>query len=204
MFLQFFLLLRSHGLPVSLREYLSFLEATLANVHEFDVERFYALAKASLVKHEKFLDVFDRLFEMYFEGKAAVLEPLWFSLPDEWLRKIWERQLTEEEKALIEAMGGLEKLLDRLRNLLEEQKERHEGGNRWIGTGGTSPFGAYGYNPEGIRIGGGETGRHRRAVKVWRERRYRHLAGDVEINTRNISMALRHLRILTREGRPEE
>ena len=203
MFLGFFQLLRSHGLPVSLKEYLVFLEATLAGVHEFGVERFYVLAKTTLVKHEKFLDAFDKLFGHHFRGMEYVPENLLFDLPEEWLRKLWERQLTDEEKALIEAMGGLEKLVERFQQLLEEQKERHEGGHRWIGTGGTSPFGAYGYNPEGFRIGQ-ETSRHRRAVKVWDQRQFRNLADDVEINTRNIRMALRRLRILTREGRHEE
>jgi uncharacterized protein with von Willebrand factor type A (vWA) domain len=203
MFLQFFYLLRNHGLPVSLKEYLVFLEATAAGVHEYGVERFYSLAKTTLVKHEKYLDAFDKIFGHYFRGMERLPDDFFFSLPDDWLRKLWERQLTDEEKAAIEASGGWDSLIERFKRLLEEQKERHEGGNRWIGTAGTSPFGAYGYNPEGFRIGQ-DSGRHRRAVKVWDKREFKNLAGDVEINTRNIRMALRRLRILTREGRPQE
>jgi uncharacterized protein with von Willebrand factor type A (vWA) domain len=202
MFLDFFLLLKRHGLPVSLREHLMLLEALKEGQAAGSVEHFYHLAKSALVKNEQFLDKFDRLFGQYFQGMDQVPMDLPREIPEDWLRKNLEKFLSEEEKAMIEAMGGLEKLMERFKELQEEQEERHEGGNRWIGTGGTSPFGAYGYNPEGFRIGQ-EGSRHRKAVKVWDRRNYRNLDGDAELQTRNLLVALRKLRVLTREGLPD-
>lgn len=203
MFIDFFLLLKSNGLPVTIREHLTLLEALKLGEAEFSVEDFYHLAKATLVKKEQHFDRFDMLFGHYFKGMQLIPDQVVANIPDEWLRKNLEGFLTEEEKAMIEAMGGLEALMERFRQLLEEQHERHEGGNRWIGTGGTSPFGAYGYNPEGFRIGQAGS-RHRRAIKVWDQRQFRNLSDEVELNTRNMKMALRRLRVFTREGVADE
>src|SRR6201986_1400710 len=166
------------------------------------VEDFYYLARTCLVKDEKFFDRFDRVFAAYFKGIVEV-DPLKAEIPEEWLRKLTEKFLTEEEKKLIEALGGWDKLMETLKKRLEEQKGRHQGGNKWIGTGGTSPFGAYGYNPEGIRIGQ-DTNRNFRAVKVWDKREFKDLDGDIELGTRNIKVALRRLRKFARTGAPEE
>ena len=203
MFIDFFYLLKRNGLPVSLRELLTLLEALQMRVVEFSLEDFYALCRATLVKHEEHLDRFDMLFAQYFQTMyQKSLEEI-FKIPEKWLEKgLQERLFTEEEKAMIEAMGGLEKLLERLRELLEKQNERHEGGTQWIGTMGTSPFGMYGYNPEGVRIG--EQGRQGRGVKVWDKRFYKNLADNLELDTRSMKMALRRLRILTRLGRQDE
>lgn len=203
MFLDFFIHLKAHHLPVSLREHLTLLEALDKGLGGMRVEEFYQLARTILIKREQDLDRFDRIFGAYFEGLERVPFPELREIPPDWLAKNLEKILSDEEKAMIEAMGGLEALMERFRKLMEEQDERHEGGNRWIGTGGTSPFGAYGYNPEGFRIGQ-EGSRHRRAVKVWDKRSYRNLDGDVELNTRNIKVALRRLRVLTREGIADE
>jgi uncharacterized protein with von Willebrand factor type A (vWA) domain len=203
MFLNFFYLLKKDGLPVSLHEFLAWMEALEQQVVAPTLEEFYFLSKSILVKHENQLDRFDQLFGQYFHGKEAESRIQSIELPEEWLRKFLERNLTDEEKALIEAMGGLEKLQERFEQLLREQKERHEGGNKWIGTGGTSPFGANGYNPEGYRIGQ-EKSRNRSAVKVWDQRKYANLDDDLELNTRNLKLALKRLRILTREGAPIE
>lgn len=203
MFIDFFLLLKSNGLPVTIREHLTLLEALKLGEAEFSVEDFYHLAKATLVKKEQHFDRFDMLFGHYFKGMQLIPDQVVANIPDEWLRKNLEGFLTEEEKAMIEAMGGLEALMERFRQLLEEQHERHEGGNRWIGTGGTSPFGAYGYNPEGFRIGQAGS-RHRRAIKVWDQRQFRNLSDEVELNTRNMKMAMRRLRVFTREGVADE
>jgi uncharacterized protein len=203
MFIDFFLLLKSNGLPVSIREHLTLLEALKAGEAEFSLEEFYYLARTTLVKKEQHFDRFDMLFGHYFKDMELIPNQLLRDIPEEWLRKNLEKFLTEEEKAMIEAMGGLEALMERFKQLQEEQHERHEGGNKWIGTGGTSPFGAYGYNPEGFRIG--QMGsRHRRAIKVWDQRQFRNLSDEVELNTRNIKVALRRLRILSREGVAEE
>lgn len=199
MFLDFFFLLKSNGIPVTIREHLSLLEALKAGEAKYSVEEFYYLSKAILVKKEQHLDHFDMLFGHFFKGMELIPDQTFREIPEDWLRKNLENFLSEEEKAMIEAMGGLEKLMERFKELLEEQHERHEGGNRWIGTGGTSPFGAYGYNPEGFRIGQAGS-RHRRAIKVWDKRNFKNLSDEVELNTRNIKMALRGLRILTREG----
>ena len=203
MFLDFFLLLKNDGIPVTIREYLTFLEALDEGIAEYSVDDFYYLSRTSLVKHEQHLDRFDLLFKYFFEGVEKIDTEEFMKIPEDWLRKSFVNALTDEEKALIKSMGGLDKLLERLRELMKEQKKRHQGGNKWIGTGGTSPFGAYGYNPEGIRIGQEES-RHRRAVKVWDKRECRDLDDGVELQTRNMKMALRRLRILTREGVDEE
>jgi len=201
MFLDFFLLLKEEGLPVSIGEYLNLLEALNKRVAAFSVEEFYFLSKTILVKHEQFLDRYDILFGQYFHG-VEVDELEQKEIPADWLQKEMDRLFTEEEKAMIEKMGGLEKVMERLKQLLEEQKEKHQGGNKWIGTGGTSPFGHGGYNPEGVRIGGDGGGRS--AIKVWEKRQFQNYASDVELNTRNIKLALKRLRILTREGIEDE
>lgn len=203
MFLDFFLLLKHDGIPVTIREYLTFLEALDEGIAEYNVDDFYYLSRTSLIKHEHHLDRFDLLFKYFFEGVEKIDTEEYMKIPEDWLRKSFVNALTDEDKELIKSMGGLDKLLERLRELMKEQKKRHQGGNKWIGTGGTSPFGAYGYNPEGIRIGQDES-RHRRAVKVWDKREFRDLDDGVELQTRNMKMALRRLRILTREGVDEE
>jgi uncharacterized protein len=201
MFLDFFLLLKEEGLPVSIGEYLNLLEALNKRVTRFSVEDFYFLSKTILIKHEQFLDRYDLLFGKYFHGvELDELEKK--EIPADWLQKEMNRLFTDEEKALIEKMGGLDKLMERLKELMEEQKERHQGGSKWIGTGGSSPFGNSGYNPEGVRIGGGGGGRS--AVKIWDKREFQNYASDVELNTRNIKLALKRLRILTREGIEDE
>jgi uncharacterized protein with von Willebrand factor type A (vWA) domain len=202
MFLDFFMLLKKEGLPVSIREYLLLLEAVQKGVANYSVDDFYYLCKTILIKHEQFLDRFDMLFAHYFKGVQYISQMLEKDIPKDWLENELNRLFTEEEKKLIEAMGGLEALMKRLEELLEQQKERHQGGNTWIGTGGTSPFGNSGFNPEGVRIGG--SGGQRSAVKIWEKRQFRDYADDVELNTRNMKMALRRLRILTREGLEEE
>ena len=203
MFLDFFQLLKEEGIPVTLKEYLTLLEALDKGLVSFQVNDFYYLSRTILVKHEKYLDRFDLLFGMYFQGIEAIPADNLFNIPEEWLRKNSVNDLTDEEKALIEALGGLEALQKRFEELMREQKERHEGGNKWIGTGGTSPFGANGYHPEGYRIGQGES-RHRRAVKVWDKRNFQNLDDQRELDTRNLKMALRRLRVFTREGIAEE
>ncbi|MCC6713062.1 MAG: VWA domain-containing protein [Candidatus Dadabacteria bacterium] len=203
MFLDFFLLLKNDGIPVTIREYLTLLEALDEGIAEYSVDDFYYLSRTSLIKHEHHLDRFDLLFGYFFEGVEKIDTEEFMKIPEDWLRKSFVNALTDEEKELIKGMGGLDKLLERLKELMKEQKKRHQGGNKWIGTGGTSPFGAYGYNPEGIRIGQDES-RHRRAVKVWDKREFKDLDDGVELQTRNMKMALRRLRILTREGTSEE
>ncbi len=208
MFLAFFLALRAAGVKVSLREFLTLQEAMQAGLADYDVDHFYYLARATWVKDERFLDRFDRVFAESFKG---ILQPPPATpdgvpvrdIPEEWLRKLAEKNLTPEEKAEIEAMGGFEKLMETLRQRLAEQKSRHQGGNKWIGTAGISPFGAHGYNPEGVRIGQ-ESGRNRSAVKVWDQRSFKNLAGDAELGTRNMKVALRRLRRFAREGAAEE
>lgn len=206
MFLPFFENLRKTGIPVSLREFLSFLEAMKAGLVTYDIEGFYYLARAAMVKDERNLDRFDVAFSETFKGletlsNVDVLNAL--DLPEDWLRKMAEKHLTDEEKAEIEALGGFDKLMETLKKRLEEQKGRHQGGNKWIGTAGTSPFGAYGYNPEGIRIGQNES-RHRRAIKVWDKREFRNLDDKVELGTRNIKVALKRVRRWARDGAHEE
>lgn len=206
MFLPFFHNLREAGVPVSLREFLAFLEAMDAGLARYDLEEFYYLARTIMVKDERHIDCFDRAFSTSFEGleqisSEDVLEAM--ALPEDWLRKEMEKHLSPEEMAEIEAMGGFDKLMDTLRKRLEEQKGRHQGGNKWIGTGGTSPFGAYGYNPEGVRIGQ-DRSRHRRAVKVWDKREFKNLDDSVELGTRNIKVAMKRLRKWARDGAHEE
>jgi hypothetical protein len=201
-FFSFFAELRDGKVPVSLREYLTLMEAMQRRVASFDIEEFYFLARAALVKDERHLDRFDRVFGHCFKGIETLADPK-AELPEAWLKKLAERFLTEEEKKQIEALGDWEKLMEKLRQRLAEQKARHQGGSKWIGTAGTSPFGAYGYNPEGVRIGQ-EEGRNRRAVKVWDRREFRNLDDTVELGTRNIKLALRRLRQFAREGAAEE
>ncbi|MEO0718057.1 MAG: VWA domain-containing protein [Pseudomonadota bacterium] len=206
MFINFFFALKEAKLPVSLREYLTLIEALKAGIAQYDVEEFYFLARSALVKDERNLDKFDVVFAQVFNGLEAVsggdgVESV--PLPEEWLRKLAEKHLSDEEKTLVEALGGWEKLMETLKQRLEEQKGRHQGGSKWIGTAGTSPFGAYGYNPEGVRIGQKES-RHRRAVKVWDKREFRNLDDGIELGTRNIKVALKRLRRWARDGATEE
>jgi uncharacterized protein with von Willebrand factor type A (vWA) domain len=203
MFVAFFHNLKSAGVPVTLREYLTLMEAMDADIAGRKVEDFYYLSRAALVKDERNLDKFDRVFGHVFKGLDLVSDTLTVEIPSEWLKKLAEKYLTDEEKKLVESLGGLDKLLETLRQRLKEQKGRHQGGSKWIGTAGTSPFGAYGYNPEGVRIGQDES-RHKRAVKVWDKREFKDLDGDVELGTRNIKVALRRLRKFARTGAPEE
>jgi len=203
MFMRFFTELREAKVPVTLKEYLALMEAMDKGVIDRSVEDFYYLSRSALVKDEKNLDKFDRVFGHVFKGLEKVDEGVAHDIPAEWLRKISEKFLTEEEKAQIEAMGGFDKLMEALAERIKEQKERHEGGNRMIGTGGTSPFGAHGYHPEGGRIGQ-EKGRHGRAIKVWDKREYKNLDDQVELGTRNIKVALRRLRKWVREGSHDE
>jgi uncharacterized protein with von Willebrand factor type A (vWA) domain len=206
MFLPFFDTLRAARIPVSLREYLAFLEGVSAGLVTYDVDGFYYLARTAMVKDERHLDRFDQCFAHAFGGleqitPEQVLEAA--EIPREWLEKLTEKHLTPEERAEIEALGGFDKLMETLRERLKEQQGRHQGGNKWIGTAGTSPFGAYGYNPEGVRIGQHES-RHRRAVKVWDKRDFKDFADDVELGTRNIKVALKRLRQWARDGAAEE
>jgi len=203
MLVDFFFQLRAGGLKVSISEFLTLLELLKKRVIRFDVEQFYYLSRACLVKDESQYDRFDRVFSAHFKGIENLFGQDGADIPDEWLRKQIELGLSEEEKAQIEALGGWEKLMETLKQRLEEQKERHQGGNKWIGTGGTSPFGAYGYNPEGIRIGQ-EGSRQRRAVKVWDKREFRNLDDSLELGTRNLKVALRRLRRFARQGAAEE
>jgi uncharacterized protein with von Willebrand factor type A (vWA) domain len=203
MFVTFFHELKSAGVPVTLREYLTLMEAMNADIAGRRVEDFYYLSRAALIKDERNLDKFDRVFGHVFKGLELLSDAIEVNIPAEWLKKLAEKYLTDEEKKLVEALGGLDKLLETLRERLKEQKGRHQGGSKWIGTGGTSPFGAYGYNPEGVRIGQDES-RHKRAVKVWDKREFKDLDGDVELGTRNIKVALRRLRKFARTGAPEE
>ena len=195
--------LRQERLPVSFTELFVLLDCLKHNFAFGDIDEFYHVARLCLVKDEKHFDKFDRAFSKYFEQLDLIDDLSLYQIPEQWLKKQFENSLSDEEKAQIEAMGGLEKLLEAFRKRMEEQEKRHQGGNKWIGTGGTSPFGAYGYNPEGIRIGQDE-GRNNRAVKVWDRRNYRDLDDSVEIGTRNIKMALRRLRKFARTGADEE
>ena len=203
MLLGFFFQLRAGGIKVSITEFLSLLELLKRRVIHFDVEQFYYLSRASLVKDESLYDRFDRVFSAHFKGIENIFGPHGDDIPEDWLRKQIELGLSDEDKAQIEALGGWKKLMETLKQRLEEQEERHQGGSKWIGTGGTSPFGAYGYNPEGIRIGQKES-RHRRAVKVWDKREFRNLDDSLELGTRNMKVALRRLRRFARQGAAEE
>jgi len=203
MFITFFQELKAAGLPVTVREYLTLMQAMDKDIAGRRVEDFYYLSRAALVKDERNLDKFDRVFGHVFKGLELLSDGDEVQIPEEWLRKLVEKYLTEEEKKEIEALGGWDKLMETLAKRLAEQKGRHQGGSKWIGTAGTSPFGAYGYNPEGIRIGQ-DKGRHGRAVKVWDKREFKDLDGDVDLGTRNIKIALRRLRKFARTGAPDE
>jgi uncharacterized protein with von Willebrand factor type A (vWA) domain len=206
MFLPFFEAVRRAGVPASPREFLNLLEAMAADLVTYDIDGFYYLARTALVKNEAHLDRFDRAFQEAFSGvenipPEAVLDMV--DLPQDWLKKLAEKFLSDDEKAEIETAGGFDKLMDKLRERLREQEKRHQGGSKWIGTAGTSPFGAYGYNPEGIRIGQ-DSSRHQRAVKVWDKRAFKDLDDTREIGTRTIKLALKRLRQWAREGAADE
>jgi uncharacterized protein len=206
MFLRFFETLRTTGVPVTLREFLGFLDAVVAGLATYDIDAFYHLGRTTMVKDERWLDRYDRAFSVSFHGledisSNDVLTAL--DLPADWLTKLAEKHLTPEDRAAIEALGGFDQLMETLRRRLAEQQGRHQGGSKWIGTAGTSPFGAYGYNPEGVRIGQTES-RHQRAVKVWDKRAFRNLDESREIGTRTIKLALRSLRKWARTGAAQE
>ena len=203
MFTKFFHELKSAGLPVSLREYLTLMEAMKADLANRRVEDFYYLSRAALIKDERNLDKFDRVFGHVFKGIENVGEGITAEIPEEWLKLLTEKYFSEDDKKAIEAMGGWDKLMETLKKRLDEQEKRHEGGSKWIGTGGTSPYGSGGYNPEGVRIGN-QGKRQGRAVKVWEKREYKNLDDQVELGTRNIKVALRKLRRFARDGAPDE
>lgn len=202
MLLSFFTSLRQAKVPVTLKEFLALLEGLDKGIIPTDLEHFYYFARTALVKDEKHLDKFDQVFGQVFKGIEGINGEISAEIPEEWLKLLTQKFLTDEEKAKIESLGGWEKLMETLKERLEEQKGRHQGGSKWIGTGGTSPFGNGGYNPEGIRIGGKST--HRRAVKVWEKREFKNLDENVEIGTRNIKVALRRLRRWARTGAHDE
>ncbi len=202
MLLSFFTSLRQAKVPVTLKEFLALLEGLDKGIIPTDIEHFYYFARTALVKDEKHLDKFDQVFGKVFKGIEGINGEISAEIPDEWLKLLTQKFLTDEEKAKIESLGGWDKLMETLKERLEEQKGRHQGGSKWIGTGGTSPFGNGGYNPEGIRIGGKST--HRRAVKVWGKREFKNLDENVEIGTRNIKVALRRLRRWARTGAHDE
>ena len=206
MYTNFFLDLKKFGVPVSIQEFLNFLNCLQTNLTEFEIEKFYFLAKTSLVKHEKYFDKFDQIFSSNFNGLEKIdLEKFLdkMDLPSEWLEKLVEKFLSKEEMKQIKSLGNFEKLMETLKKRLEEQKKRHQGGNKWIGTAGTSPFGAYGFNPEGVRIGQQES-RHQKAVKVWDKRVFKNLDENTEIGSRSMKIALKRLRIWARNGLDEE
>ena len=198
MLFTFFFTVREAGVKAALSEFLMLLEALSKHVAIFSLDDFYHLSRAALVKDESQYDRFDRAFAAYFKGVEAITGELFESLPEDWLKKQFDRHFSAEEKAKIEALGGLDALMETLKKRLEEQKERHEGGSKWIGTNGTSPFGHGGYNPEGVRIGG--PGGKKSAVKVWEKREFKNLDDTLELGTRNIKVALRRLRRFAREG----
>jgi uncharacterized protein with von Willebrand factor type A (vWA) domain len=201
--IRFFFMLREGGIKVSITEFLTLLEVLEQRLAGYSVDEFYYLSRACLVKDESHFDRFDRVFAAHFRGTQELFGEMGADIPEDWLRRHFERLMSEEEKAQVEALGGWDKLMETLRQRLEEQKKRHEGGSKWIGTAGTSPFGAYGYNPEGIRIGQ-DGSRQRRAVKVWDRREFRNLDDSVELGTRNLKVALRRLRRFAREGAADE
>ena len=203
MLIQFFFMLREGGLKTSITELLTLLEALKNGLAERSVDNFYYLSRACLVKDETQFDRFNRIFGAHFKGIEDAFSDLIADVPDDWLERMAELQLSEEDKAKIESMGGFEELMRALEERLREQTERHEGGNKWIGTAGTSPFGAYGYNPEGVRIGQ-KGGGNRKATKVWDRREYQNLDDSVELGTRNIKLALRKLRKFAREGAADQ
>ena len=219
MLIRFFLMLRAAGVPVSITEFLALLEALGATLTKgthpffaaekgcvpfFGVDEFYWLARTVLVKDESHYDRFDRVFAAHFKGAELAMEALLAAeIPADWLRRSLELRLSDEEKAKIQAQGGWDALMETLRKRLAEQKARHQSGSKWIGTGGTSPFGADGYNPEGVRIGQ-EGSRNRRAVKIWDRREFANLDDSVELGTRNVKLALRRLRRFARQGAAEQ
>jgi uncharacterized protein with von Willebrand factor type A (vWA) domain len=200
--LDFFAAVRSAGVPATLKEFLTLMEALDHGLAYGSVDEFYILSRLCLVKDEAYFDRFDLAFAAYFKGVESLAGIESRDLPADWLRKMAEKYLTPEERAQVESLGGWDQLMETLKQRLEEQQGRHQGGNKWIGTAGTSPFGAYGYNPEGIRIGQ-EGSRHRRAVKVWDAREFRDYDSDRELGVRNIKLALRRLRRFAREGSPD-
>ncbi|MEO0472511.1 MAG: VWA domain-containing protein [Bacteroidota bacterium] len=205
MFIDFFFLLRQHGIKCSIKEYLHLMEALDKGVIGPDLEAFYYLSRSILVKHEGQLDAFDVLFGKYFKGKEGMKnEDFWKEVPEEWLRAELEKMINPEDLEAIEAMGGLDALIERFKELMEQQDEQHEGGNTYIGAQGTSPYGNDGNNPEGFKIGQGKGSGNRNGIKVWDKRRYANLNDQMELNTRNLKMVLKRLRILTREGIPDE
>jgi uncharacterized protein len=203
MFLNFLQELRAAKIPVSMKEHLVLLEGMKAGLAEYKIETFYYLARTTYVKDEALLDRFDQVFAKVFNGLESTLETGAAEIPEDWLRKLAELHLSPEEMEQIKSLGSWEEIMETLKKRLEEQKDRHEGGNKWIGTAGKSPFGAYGYNPEGVRIGQKE-GRQGRAIKVWDKREFKNLDNEVELGTRNIKVALRRLRRFAREGAAEE
>lgn len=202
MLVSFFFTLKESGVPVSIRELLDLISALKARLVFANVDDFYHLARICLVKDEKYYDRFDLAFGRYFRDLETLDDVIEAMIPDDWLRTEFLKQLTDEEKARIESLGGLDKLIEEFKKRLEEQKERHEGGNKWIGTGGTSPFGHSGYHPEGIRVGG--ESKNKKAVKVWEKRDFKNLDDSVELGTRNIKIALRRLRKFARTGAADE
>lgn len=203
MLVRFFFFLRSAGIPVSTTELLTLLEALQAGLGELSAERFYYLSRTCLIKDERHYDRFDKVFAAHFKGAEDLFALLQRELPEDWLAKMLERDFTEADKAQIESLGGWDKLMETLKQRLEEQQHRHQGGNKWIGTAGTSPFGAYGYNPEGVRIGQ-DRSRNRSAVKVWDKREFANLDDGVELGTRNLKLAMRRLRRFARRGAETE
>ncbi|MEM7468057.1 MAG: VWA domain-containing protein, partial [Pseudomonadota bacterium] len=203
MLTELFYNLKKAQIPVSVTEYLTLLGAMEKHLAGYSTESFYYLARTALIKDERFFDRFDQIFSDYIQGKESIFDEVIGEIPLEWLQKQKELNLSDEEKQQIESLGGWEKLMETLRERLEEQKKEHHGGSKMIGTGGTSPFGANGYNPEGVRIGQKE-GRQGRAVKVWDKRQYQNLDDSVELGTRNIKIALRQLRRFAREGGEDE
>lgn len=203
MLIGFFQEVRNAKIPATLREFLDLLDALQNQLAFADMEEFYILSRVCLVKDEKYFDKFDQAFSTYFNGLQNLGALLQAIIPEDWLRKEFEKSLTEEEKQKIQSLGGLDKLMETFKQRLAEQKERHAGGNKWIGTGGTSPFGAYGYNPQGYRIGQ-DANRNNRAIKVWDKREFRNLDDSVELGTRNIKVALKRLRHFARAGAREE
>ena len=202
MLINFFYTLKTAGVPVSIKELLVLLEAMQQHLAFGSIDDFYVLARTCLVKDEKYFDRFDQAFGRYFKDMQTVDDIISAIIPDEWLRQEFEKHLTEEEKKQIQSLGGLEKLIEEFKKRLAEQKERHEGGNKWIGTGGTSPFGHSGYNPEGVRVGG--ESKNQRAAKVWEKREFKNLDDSVELGSRNIKVALKRLRKFARQGAEEE
>jgi uncharacterized protein with von Willebrand factor type A (vWA) domain len=202
MLINFFYTLKRANVPVSIKELLDLLTAMEKNIAFGSIDDFYLLSRTCLVKDEKYYDRFDRAFGAYFKNLENIDDIIQALIPEDWLRKEFEKHLSDEEKAKIESLGGLEKLIEEFKKRLEEQKERHQGGSKWIGTGGTSPFGNGGFNPEGIRVGG--EGGQGSAVKVWEDRQFQDLDDSVEIGTRNIKVALRRLRKFAREGAADQ